>query len=73
MDEGEKRAKDIQLLEDVAECLGMALYETLRVAIYAAIYPRSNTEFHRAEKDTGNLREAWRNLAGKIYDYAEPE
>lgn len=66
----------IEQIQGIAECLGMAFFETIRCAVYNAHNPRpiaTNTKADRLCRDTGNLREAWRNLAGKIIEFAKED
>lgn len=67
----------IEQIHGIAECLGMAIFETIRCAVYNA----SNSPSHsgptlkadRLRRDTANLREAWCNLADKIIEFAKED
>jgi hypothetical protein len=62
----DKANEDLVALEEIMECLGMALFETIRCAVVA-----TDSKALRTKSDTGNMREAWCNLANKIAAFAE--
>lgn len=56
----EPKKADRESITGIAECIGLVLAETIACGL-------------NPERDTGGLREGWRNLATKVIDFAESE
>lgn len=57
-------------VKDIGECFGLAVFETLRCAIYNAQNPSEDSGEARHLRDIFILKQAWRNLFGKIVEYS---
>lgn len=56
---------DIAMVQRIFECIGMAIMESVAIGVKKA------NDVHPRKRDTGLLREGWRNVADKIIAFAE--